>query len=115
MAGTQEQADRPRLSWRVLLAAPAVAVVSTFVLALLVAQTVSVLPRSTQGEAVVLPFSLCLAAAAFLQVVVPSGATWLLLKGRRARRYVTIWVLLSAALWLFLVGPTLYKAWNRGL
>jgi hypothetical protein len=98
------------------IATPVATLILTLFLSLIVTGVVNHLPRAGQGEAVTVPWLVCLAGAAVFQTVLPCCVAWFSLKRRKLRTYFVTWVMITFVVYYFFFVPALlYKTWARGL
>jgi hypothetical protein len=90
------------------------ALVLVVFLSFLATGIVSNLPRSSQGEAVQVSFSICVIGAVLLQTVPPLAGAFLFIKSRNLLRYFIYCLLACLLVNNFFYIPGLYKAWSRG-
>ncbi len=93
------------------------AAVATFVVSVLHPVLVSSLPRSAEGEAVLLPWTVCSAHCLLMTVLFPWCLSLLLVKTWRGRVSFLVLLVALALLWQVGLGfdELLWKAWRRGL
>jgi ABC-type transport system involved in cytochrome c biogenesis permease component len=86
------------------------------VLMLVSASAINALPRSMEGEAVLVPWPACLVGSLLISVALPWTVSLALMSDRRRRQYFLACLLVAnAACYLLLGSEMLTQAYNRGL
>ena len=100
-----------------IIGPPFVAAVVTFIVLLVDLNIIDSLPRTMQGEAVSVPWRVCMAGVIGSGVVLPWLLSLRVLRQPRARVYFMVCLGFALAVWYFLFGfdGLLSKAYRRGL
>jgi hypothetical protein len=96
---------------------PIIAAVATFIVLMVSASVISILPRPMQGESVSAPWSVCLFGVLGTTLVLPWIVSLPFLKQSRSRIYFFVCLAIAVAAWYFLFDfdQLLSKAYRRGL
>jgi len=94
---------------------PVISIGVTVFLSIIVSSVINNLPRSSQGERILIPWAVCLVGSMLFQILFPIVISLLFIKNKKLIKYICYCLFASVLGWYFFIGPVIYKAWNRGL